>query len=91
MVKIPPFHPVGFAAEILNQKGINRLRFGGAEELLGQGAALIDTTGQERLGGARFLLVAQATRAQHTFEAVIAKLPDWARRAGRHAQPIAPG
>jgi hypothetical protein len=72
VVKIPLFHPVGFAAEILNQKGINRLRFGGAEELLGQGAALIDTTGRERLGGSRFLLVAQATRAQHTFEAVIA-------------------
>lgn len=72
MTGIPPFHPVGFAAQLLNDKGINRLRFGGAEELLGHGGALIDATGREELSGSRFLLVAQATRAQHTFETVIA-------------------
>lgn len=72
MADIPPFHPVGFAAQLLNEKGINRLRLSGAEELLGQGAVLIDATGRERLGGSRFLLTAQATRAQHTFETVIA-------------------
>jgi len=68
----PSFAPVGFAWETLKDQGINRLRIAGAEELLGAGGALIDGTGRSRLKGARFLLTAQATRAQHTFETVIA-------------------
>jgi hypothetical protein len=82
VTEIPPaFAPVGFAWETLKQKGINRLRIAGAEELLGTGGALIDATGRDRLSGARFLMTAQATRAQHTFETVIA-----AARMGRGVQ-----
>jgi hypothetical protein len=77
----PSFAPVGFAWETLKDQGINRLRIAGAEELLGAGGALIDGTGRSRLKGARFLLTAQATRAQHTFETVIA-----AARMGRGVQ-----
>jgi hypothetical protein len=77
----PPFAPVGFAWELLKDQGINRLRISGAEELLGAGGALIDATGRSRLKGASFLLVAQATRAHHTFETVIA-----AARMGRGVQ-----
>lgn len=71
VTEIPPFHPVGFAAEILNERGINRRRFDSAADLLAHGAALIDQTGRNRIGGGRLLLVVQATRATHTFEAVI--------------------
>jgi len=77
----PPHNPVGIAAVILAEKGINRLRFASAEDLLGHGAALIDETGRESLSGARALLTAQATRAAHTFEAVIANC-----RIGRGVQ-----
>jgi hypothetical protein len=51
-----PFRRIGFAAQILIEKGIKRLRFEGAEELLGQGATLSDATGREPLSGSRFLL-----------------------------------
>ena len=77
----PPFAPVGFAWEVMKQRGINQLRIAGAEELLGEGGALIDATGREQLGGVQFLMVAQATRAQHTFETVIE-----AARMGRGVQ-----
>jgi hypothetical protein len=73
MTELPPaFAPVGFAWETLKETGINRLRIAGAEELLGAGGALIDATGKERLEGPRLLITTQATRAQHTFETVIA-------------------
>ena len=77
----PPFAPVGFAWDVMKQRGINQLRIAGAEELLGEGGALIDATGREQLRGAQFLMVAQATRAQHTFETVIK-----AARMGRGVQ-----
>ena len=77
----PPSEQVGFAWEVLKEKGINRLRIAGAEELLAAGGALIDATGRERLSGARSLIATQATRAQHTFETVIA-----AARMGRGVQ-----
>jgi hypothetical protein len=82
VTELPPsFAPVGFAWETLKEHGINRLRIAGAEELLGAGGALIDATGRSSLTGARFLLTAQATRAQHTFETLIA-----AARMGRGVQ-----
>lgn len=65
-------HPVGLAAQLMSHTGINALRFAGAEELLEHGAALIDETGRGRLRGGRLVLTVQATRATHTFEAVIA-------------------
>jgi hypothetical protein len=65
-------HPLGVAGEILQERGINRLRIASAEELLGRGAALVDETGREGgPGGSNVLLTAQATRAVHTFEAII--------------------
>lgn len=64
-------HPIGIAGEILQARQINRLRIASAEELLGRGAALVDETGRMVLGGSKVLLTAQATRAIHTFEAVI--------------------
>jgi hypothetical protein len=67
-----PFAPAGFAWETLKDQGINRLRIAGAEEVLAAGGALIDATGRESLSGTPLLLAAQATRAQHTFETVIA-------------------
>jgi hypothetical protein len=75
------FAPVGFAWEMLKDKGINRLRIAGAEEALGAGGALIDATGRQSLSGTPLLLAAQATRAQHTFQTVIA-----AARMGRGVQ-----
>ncbi|MBS1894303.1 MAG: hypothetical protein JST59_23635, partial [Actinobacteria bacterium] len=64
-------HPLGAAGEILQQRGINRLRFASSEELLGRGAALVDETGREERSGSEMLLIAQATRAIHTYETVI--------------------
>ena len=64
-------HPVGIAGEILNEDRINGLRFASAEELLGRGAELVDETGRSPVKGSQVLLVAQATRAIHTFEGVI--------------------
>jgi hypothetical protein len=64
-------HPLGIAGQILQERGINRLRIASAEELLGRGAALVDETGRWTLTGSKLLLTAQATRAIHTFEAVI--------------------
>jgi hypothetical protein len=40
--------------------------------LLDEGAALLDETGRETLRGERVLLTAQATRAVHTFEVIVA-------------------
>jgi hypothetical protein len=40
--------------------------------LLDAGARLVDETGRQPVGGARLLLVVQATRATHSFESVIA-------------------
>jgi hypothetical protein len=77
----PPFAPVGFVWDGMKTRGINQLRIAGAEELIGEGGALIDATGREPLGGAQFLMVAQGTRAQHTFETVIG-----AARMGRGVQ-----
>ncbi len=64
-------HPVGIAGEILKEDRINGLRFASAEELLGRGAALVDETGRVPLKGPQALIVAQATRAIHTFEGII--------------------
>jgi uncharacterized protein YecA (UPF0149 family) len=71
MTTVPPFHPVGFGANLMPQGGLTDLRFSGAEGLLGEGAVLIDETGRNSIGGADFLLVVQATRASHTLESVI--------------------
>jgi hypothetical protein len=67
-----PYHRFGLAGLILEEQQINRLRFGEAERLLGEGSRLIDETGRTRLQGAAVLLTAQVTRATHTFEAVLA-------------------
>lgn len=66
------WHPVGFAKVLIEERGINRLRIGAAEDLLDEGARLIDETGRDSVAGARVLVVVQATRATHIFEAVIA-------------------
>ena len=66
------WHPVGFGAQLIPERGINRLRFSAAEDLLDEGARLVDETGRESIGGARRLLAVQATRATHTLESVIA-------------------
>src|SRR4051794_40767539 len=69
----PPFgHPVGFAAQFLTKRGIDRLRFAEAEQLLGHGAELVDETARVKLTPGQRVLVMQAIRATHTFEAVIA-------------------
>ncbi len=72
MPTVPPFHPVGFGANLMPASGITGLRFSECEALLAQGGVLIDETGRERIGGADLIVVVQATRAAHTFEAVIA-------------------
>src|SRR4249920_380649 len=64
-------HPVGIGATTLMETGINRLRFKGVEDLLGEGAVLIDETGRKPIGGADLILAVQATRASNTFESVI--------------------
>jgi hypothetical protein len=71
MPTVPPFHPVGFGANLMSETGVTKLRFSGAEDLLAQGGVLIDETGRAPIAGADFLLVVQATRASHTFESVI--------------------
>ena len=68
----PRRHQVGFAEILLGEQGIYRLRIAAAEDLLDEGARIVDETGRERVGGARQLLVVQATRAIHIFESVIA-------------------
>lgn len=62
---------VGFAWELLRSRPLNGLRIRSATQLFEAGADLIDATGGEPLGGGRLLLVAQATRGHHTFEAAI--------------------
>jgi hypothetical protein len=68
----PRRHQVGFAEVLLEEQGIYRLRIAAAEDLLDEGARMVDETGRESVGGARLLLVVQATRATHIFESVIA-------------------
>jgi hypothetical protein len=68
----PRRHQVGFAQILLAEQGIYRLRIAAAEDLLDEGARLVDETGRERLGGVKLLLAVQATRATHIFESVIA-------------------
>ena len=65
-------HQVGFAQILLAEHGIYRLRMEAAEDLLDEGARMVDETGRESIRGARLLLVVQATRAAHIFESVIA-------------------
>jgi hypothetical protein len=65
-------HQVGFAQTLLAEHGIYRLRIEAAENLLDEGARLVDETGRKRIRGAGLLLVVQATRAAHIFESVIA-------------------
>lgn len=68
----PRNHPVGFAANLIPDSGINRLRFSACEDLLDEGARLVDETGRDSIGGAKLLLAVQTTRATHSFESVIA-------------------
>jgi hypothetical protein len=68
----PRYHQVGFAAAILPDSGINRLRFSACEDLLDAGARLVDETGRTPISGAKLLLAVQAARATHSFESVIA-------------------
>lgn len=72
LAAVPPFHPVGFGANLMPTSGITCLRFSESEALLAQGGVLIDETGRQSNRGADFIVVVQATRATHTFEAVIA-------------------
>jgi hypothetical protein len=64
-------HPVGVAEAVLDDLGINRLRFDVAQELLSEGARLVDETAQMSISGAKLLLAVQGTRAIHIFESVI--------------------
>jgi hypothetical protein len=68
----PRRHQVGFAANLIPDSGINRLRFSACEDLLDEGARLVDDTGRTPIGGVKLLLAVQATRATHSFESVIA-------------------
>src|SRR4051794_39792802 len=70
--KQPRRHQVGFAAYLIADSGINRLRFSACEDLLDEGARLVDETGRTEIRGAKFLIAVQATRATHSFESVIA-------------------
>ncbi len=72
MPKQPRRHEVGFAEVLLAEQGIYRLRIAAAEDLLDEGARLVDETGRAPLHGAKLLLTVQATRATHIFESVIA-------------------
>jgi hypothetical protein len=65
-------HQVGWAELVLAESGIYRLRIAAAEDMLDEGARLVDETGRQPLGGAKMLLAVQATRATHIFESVIA-------------------
>lgn len=67
----PRRHQVGFAAVLIEDSGINRLRFSSCEDLLDEGAKLVDETGLTPIGGMKLLLMVQATRATHSFESVI--------------------
>ena len=68
----PRRHQVGCAAQLIPDSGINRLRFSACEDLLDEGARLVDETGRTPIGGVKLLLAVQATRATHSFESVIA-------------------
>jgi hypothetical protein len=76
-----PYPAYGIAGYLLEEKPLNRLRFVGAERLLGEAARLIDEAGRQPLRDSSVLLVAQVTRAAHTFEAVLASC-----RLGRGVQ-----
>jgi hypothetical protein len=64
-------HQVGFAALLIPDSGINRLRFSSCEDLLDEGARLVDETGRTGIAGMKLLLAVQATRATQSFESVI--------------------
>jgi hypothetical protein len=68
----PRRHQVGFAANLIPDSGINRLRYSSCEELLDEGARMVDETGRTSISGVNLLLAVQATRATHSFESVIA-------------------
>ena len=69
VARIPPF---GFASVLLEESGLNRLRFATAQKLLDEGARLVGEAGRTPLQKAPMLLAAQAARATHIFEAVFA-------------------
>lgn len=71
-MKSPRRHPVGFAEVLLADTRIYRLRINAAEDLLDEGARIVDETGRESIGGAKLLLAAQAARAVHLYESIIA-------------------
>jgi hypothetical protein len=62
---------VGFGWSLISSRPLNRLRIASATALFDAGSDLIDATGSEPIAGGALMLVAQATRAHHTFEAVI--------------------
>jgi Family of unknown function (DUF5677) len=65
-------HRVGIAEPLMREWGIYRLRIEAAEDLLDEGARMVDETGRTSVAGARFLLAAQAARCVHIFESVVA-------------------
>jgi Family of unknown function (DUF5677) len=65
-------HRIGGAEILLREQGIHRIRIEAAEDLLDEGARMLDDTGRTGLAGARFLLAAQLARCVHIFESVIA-------------------
>jgi hypothetical protein len=65
------WHQVGFAPQLIADSGINRLRFSSCEDLLDEGARLVDETGRTPVGVVKLVLAVQATRATHSFESVI--------------------
>ena len=75
------WHQVGYAAQLIPDSGLNRLRFSASEELLAQGARVVFEAERAPLRGVMLLLAAQGTRATHSFESVIALC-----RIGRGAQ-----
>jgi Family of unknown function (DUF5677) len=56
----------------MREWGIYRLRIDAAQDLLDEGARMVDETGRTNLAQVRLLLAAQATRCVHIFESVIA-------------------
>jgi len=67
----PRNHQVGIAELLLADRGLYHLRIAAAENLLDEGARLVDETGRRPLRRGKLLLAVQATRATHIFESVI--------------------
>lgn len=65
-------HRVGIAEPLMQDWGIYRLRIEAAEDLLDEGARMVDETARTALARSKLLLAAQATRCVHIFESVIA-------------------